>query len=142
MQVLEDKIKHVKTSTDTLMQETFEEKTNEFLDGANELKKGVRKLSREFNDLNEDLFVYTNNNKKKALENLESMKALLTDVNKFIAGLKKEEVFCSILKTEIKELSVEASQLKEIIQDIQMKYIDLPENKELQNIMKKINDKF
>jgi hypothetical protein len=92
--------------------------------------------------LNEDLFIYANNNEKQALDNLENIKFLLLDVNQFIAGLKRDRTLYSILKEEIKDLNIASSQLKEIIQDIKMKYIDFPKNKELQNLLRNINDQF
>jgi hypothetical protein len=141
-EVLENKIKHVQTFTDQLMHETLEDKTDELLDGANMLKKRIVQLTRNFDDLNEDLFIYANNNEKQALDNLENIKFLLLDVNEFIAGLKRDRTLYSILKEEIKDLNIASSQLKEIIQDIKMKYIDFPKNKELQNLLRNINDQF
>ena len=140
MHVLEDKICSVKASTEQINC-AFEEKTNQFLDGVNQLKNDILQLTKEFNELNEDLLIYTNENKNETLENIERMENLLSDANKFIAGIKQGSMY-SILKNEINDLLIESRQLKEIIQDIKMKYINFPENKELQDVLKRINAQF
>lgn len=142
MQVIDEKINRVKESTDDLMQETFEETANNFLDQANDFKGSLYSLAEKFNSLNEDLFSYTNQEKEDSLKNLDKLKSLLSNANELIARVKRNRALYSIVKSELRVFRVETSQLNEIIHDIKLKYIDLPNDKKLREAANKLKSQF
>ena len=106
-----------------------------------DIKKNIKDITGRIGELNESLFSIKND-KEEALESLRKMKDLFLHISSLIAEIKESDYLYSQLSKEINDFEIEASQLNEIIRDLQFKFVDSPKDKELQQIMNKINAQF
>ncbi|MBE9467098.1 MAG: hypothetical protein IMY72_02110 [Bacteroidetes bacterium] len=141
MYAIEDKIQDVYTTTEKVIVDTSlkseEKKINEYLDTVLHFKETINEIIVKFDDLNESLITEIENSEKKSLHIKKFLVGLLSSANKLVAVIKKSHIYPGI-KSTAKIFFNSVKQLKEIIQDIDLKYISIPQNENINNLMSKI----
>jgi len=141
---IENKIQDVYATTEKVIVDTSleseEERTNKYLDTVLLFKEKINEIIVKFDDLNESLIVEIEDSKEKSLYIKDSLIDLLSSANKFVAVIKKNHIYPGI-KSTARIFFNSVKQLKEIIQDIDLKYINIPQNEKINNLMSKIIEK-
>jgi len=143
--VIEDKIEKTFIQTETVYirrerNSLINKSSDTFLDTILYFQKSFVGLTKKYQDLIDDLESFISDDKEeRVLTVRELLVSLLSSSNKLLAKFVKSQ-FYSGLKTAIKEYRQEVNNIKEIIQDIDLKYKTLPKNKKIQDVVDKINN--
>lgn len=138
MYAIESKIQDVYSTTERIIvdtsKESFEESTNRYLDTILHYKGKLESIIVKFEDLNESLINEIENSEEVSLFIKDSLILLLSTANKLIATIKRSEINDG-LKSVLRTFSENTRHLKEIVADIDLKYVDLPKNLTINNLL-------
>ncbi|MBI5219914.1 MAG: hypothetical protein HY958_13385 [Bacteroidia bacterium] len=116
---------------------TFEEKANKYLDFLLARRKEIDGLTEIIHNLNERLIIEINASKDLALEIKSDLQKLVNACQRFIAIIKRSDIYSGVKESTL-NFTYEVRNLNEILYDIEIRYIKLPNNPEMKNIISKI----
>jgi len=138
-------IDDIKTRIETVKNKTdnYESKINMYLDAVNIVKKMIDGVTSDIDNLVEELYEFFNKNMtlEMYLELKPNMESLCTAALKLYVRVRKSVLYPGF-KTSVKEFHSSIDGIKEIIHDLDLFLIKLPNNQRFQLLSEKLNKIF
>ncbi|MFP4621796.1 MAG: hypothetical protein ACLFM7_10830 [Bacteroidales bacterium] len=135
---IEDKIMVTRESIKTAFQKIQEKHFDESLDIVHKTKNLINDSKYKLQGLNIDLYDYAFNDKEFYFRNKDELKNLRNDLINFVDQIKNSKNTYSGVQTVLNEFTEEIDHYSEIIDDMEMRYVILPTDEKIYNILKNL----
>ncbi len=135
---VEEKVKDTQDTINTASSKFEKEVIDVFLDIANEAKNIINEAREKLGSLNDDLYDYCFEDAKFYFRNKEKLHTLKEKLIRFLKLIENSESLYPVVKSSFVELEYEVNNYTEIIEDMQTKHENKPEDQRISELLKDI----
>jgi len=135
---VEEKVKDTQDTINTASSKFENEVSDVFLDFVNEAKNTIKEAREKLGSLNNDLYDYCFQDAKFYFRNKEKLNTLKEKLIRFLKLIENSESLYPVVKSSFVELEYEVNNYIEIVEDMQTKHENKPEDQRISELLKDI----
>ena len=133
---VEEKVKDTQDTINTASSKFENEVIDVFLDFVNEAKNTINEAREKLGSLNNDLYDYCFQDAKFYFRNKEKLNTLKEKLIRFLKLIENSENLYPVVKSSFSELEYEVNNYIEIVEDMQTKHENKPEDQRISELLK------